>query len=88
MVVCKHIGKLQYRKQIHHSYQRLRWWSVSTGGVWSVNHGSGLLVCVSLSQMSDWLMASTGMTGCYSIYGFEYKPARECVTYQVRSSVS
>jgi hypothetical protein len=21
MVVCKHIGKLQYRKQVHHSYQ-------------------------------------------------------------------
>jgi hypothetical protein len=23
------------------------------------------------------LTGSTGMSGCYSIYGFEYKPARE-----------
>lgn len=25
------------------------------------------------------LTSSTGMSGCYSIYGFEYKPAREWV---------
>ena len=33
-------------------------------------------------------MGSTGMTGCYSIYGFEYKPAREWGTDNITSSVS